>query len=335
MSATPGKIDTHHHVIPPGYISMLESNNIKESMGVSFPDWDAEKSLSFMKKHDIEMAVTSISSPGVYFKDEEFSKDLARLCNEYMFNLKNSYPKRFGGFASLPLPDVKGALTELKYALDELKLDGVCLLSNYQGKYLGDIDYDEIFVELNKRKSIVFIHPTDPGENFDSKLGIPNALIEAPFDTTRTVGNLIFTGTIERYPDIRYILSHGGGTIPYLAWRLALIEYGHENKKPPILKSLYDFIIKGGPESGLKILKDMYYDTALTSSPYALKALQEFAGPGRIVFGSDFPFAKVSSLVTNNLRKYNDFSAEEFKLIDYKNCNELFPQLFDNEPEQA
>jgi predicted TIM-barrel fold metal-dependent hydrolase len=321
------RIDVHHHIIPSEYVTELKKIGITEAFGVAFPEWSPEKSLAFMKKEGIATAITSISTPGVYFKDDAFSRNLARSCNEYMAELKRKYSGKFGGFASMPLPDVKGALDELKYALDDLKLDGVCLMTHYKGKYLGNKEFEEVFKELNQRKSVVFIHPTDPVGAYDPELGISNALIEAPFETTRAVTNLIYTGTTDRYADIRYILSHGGGTIPYLAWRIALIKYGQENKKTPILRSLYDLIIKGGPESGLKILKNMHYDTALTSSPYALKALQEFAGPLRIVFGSDFPFAKVARIVAKNLRKYNDFSEEEFMAIDNKNCLELFPNL--------
>jgi len=116
--------------------------------------------------------------------------------------------------------------------------------------------------------------------------------------------------------------------VSYLTPGFCLIKYAQENKNPPILKSLYDFLIKGGPESGLKILKNMYYDTALTAGPYALKALQEFAGPSRIVFGSDFPFAKkLAPIVAKDSRKYFDFSEEEFEAVDNKNCLELFPHM--------
>lgn len=324
------RIDVHHHILPPEYVLKLKEIGVTEAYGIPFPEWGPEKSMAFMKKVGIATAITSISTPGVYFRDDEFSRDLARSCNEYMAELKHKYPGKFGGFASIPLPDVKGALDELKYALDELKLDGVCLLTHYKGKYLGNHEFDEFFKELNRRKAVVYIHPTDPAGQYDPELGMSNALIEAPFETTRAVTNLIYTGSTDRYPDICYILSHGGGTIPYLAWRVALVKYAQENKKPPLLKSLYDFIIRGNPESGLKILRSMYYDTALTSSPYALKALQEFVGPSRIVFGSDYPFAKLAPIVAKNLRKYTDFSDEDFETVDYKNCLELFPRLEKN-----
>jgi predicted TIM-barrel fold metal-dependent hydrolase len=321
------KIDVHHHILPENYISKLKEIGITEAIGVSFPEWNPERSLKFMKKVGIDTAITSISSPGVCFKDDDFSRGLARLCNNEMAELKRKYPGKFGGFASVPLPNIDSALDEIRYALDDLRLDGVCLMTHYEGKYLGCREFNEMFDELNTRKAIVYIHPTDPTSTYDSGLNISNALIEAPFETTRAVTNLIYSGTTDRCPNIRYILSHGGGTVPYLAWRIALIKYGQENKKPPLLRSLYDFIIKGGPESGLKILRSMYYDTALTSSPYALRALHEFVGPTKIVFGSDFPFAKMASIVAKNLEKFEGFSKEDLNSVYHLNCLELFAYL--------
>lgn len=321
------RIDVHHHIIPEEYVKRLAGIGITESYGIPFPKWNSDKSLAFMKKVGIDVAVLSVSTPGVYFEDDAFSRELARTCNAHMAEVKDRHPGRFGGFASVPLPDIEGAVEELRYALDDLQLDGVCLFTNYEGKYLGDEIFEDFFKELNERRAVVFIHPTDPAEAYDPKLGIPNAIIEAPFETTRAVTNLIYTGVTDRYPGIRYILSHGGGTIPYIGWRLALVKYIQKNKKPPVLKSLYEFLIKGGPEAGLEILRSMYYDTATTTSSYALKAMQEFVGARRIVFGSDFPFDKVAPIVARNLRKYTDFSEEDFEAINYKNCLELFPSF--------
>ena len=280
-----------------------------------------------MKKIGIQKVIVSITSPGVYFKDnKDSSMEIARLTNEYMAQLKKDYPSKFGAYASIPLGFVKESIEELKYALDILKLDGVCLLTNYDGTYLGDEKFDEFFDELNKRDAICFIHPTDPGEQLDPKLqekGIPNSLIEVTFETTRVAANLIYSGSLDKYKRIRYILSHGGGTIPYLAWRLALINYGQKNKRTPVLRALYDFLVKGAPERGLDALRGMYYDTALTSGSYTLNTLNEFVGTSRIVFGSDFPMAKVAPIVAKQLDKHPEFSKEDHEKINYKNVDEL------------
>lgn len=322
------KVDVHHHVFPEEYVKRLASIGITESYGQPFPKWTGGKSLALMKKLGIDIAIMSITTPGVSLKDDEFSKDLARLCNEYLAEMKNDYPGRLGGLASIPLANVQNAIEELRYALDELNLDGICLFTHYNGKYLGDKAFEGFFQELNKRKVVVDIHPTDPIGQYDPKLEVANSLIEAPFETTRAVTNLIHTGTTDRYPDIEYILSHGGGTIPYLAWRIALSKYARKETRPSVPRMIYEFVIEGGPESGLKILRSMHYDTALTSSPYALKAMQELVGPSHIVFGTDLPFSeKVAPLAVKDLQKYTGFSEEDREAINYKNCLKLFPQL--------
>ena len=327
MQSTKMKIDVQHHIIPQVYVDKLAHIGITEAFGVPFPKWSPEASLRFMKKVGIEVGVMSISSPGVCFRDEEFSKDLARDCNEFMATTKCLHPGRFGGFAAVPLEYPEASLGEIRYALDELSLDGVGLLSQYKGKYLGDERFDTVMAELNSRNAVVYIHPSDPADAYDPKLGIPNALIEAPFETTRTVANLMYNGTTDRYPDIRFILAHGGGTIPFLAWRMGLIQYAQKGKRTPILRTLYDLMVKSAPETGLKIIRKMYVDTGLTSGPAALKALKEFPGPSRIVFGSDFPFAKVAPIVAKNLSKDGDFTDPELEAIFHGNCQKLFPQF--------
>lgn len=328
MTEKYGRIDVQHHIAPPEYVSMLKEIGITEAFGQPILVGTPEKSLAFMKKAGIATAIASVSTPGVYFKNDEFSRKLTHICNEYYAKLKKDHPGKFGGFASLPLPDVPGSLIELSYALDELKLDGVVLLSNYQGKYLGSSEFNKLFEELDRRKVVVFIHPTDPKGEYNPKLGMPNSLIEAPFETTRAVANLIYTGTLDKYQNIRFILAHGGGTIPYLGWKTALIQYIQKDKKPAILASLYDFFIKGGPETGLKKLKNMYYDTALASNQITIKALKEFAGPKQIVFGSDFPFgSKFVPWAIKDIEKHSGFNAEELAAVDYQNCHKLFPPL--------
>ena len=253
-----GKIDVHHHISPQFYVEKLKSIGITKSYGQAFPKWNTEASFAFMKKMGIDVAMLSFSTPGVSLKDEAFSKGLARQCNEYISDLKKKYPGRFGGFAAIPLLYMQSSVEELVYALDILKLDGVCLFTHYNGKYLGDNDFEDLFKELNKRKAVVYIHPTDPIGQYDAKLEIANSLIEAPFETTRAATNLIYSGTIDRFPNIKYILSHGGGAVPFLAWRIALSNYANKEARPNAIRMIYDWVIKDGPESGLKLLKNMY-----------------------------------------------------------------------------
>jgi 6-methylsalicylate decarboxylase len=223
------KIDVHHHIFPKNYVDTLIKAGVKSTLGIDFPKWTPETSLKVMDKNGIKMAILSITAPGVYFPNVEFpqgfSEKLARMTNETIAEIKNKYSGRFGGFATIPLLNSDASIEELNYALDTLHLDGVCLMTNYNGKYLGDELFEPFFEELNRKKVVIYIHPTDPDEQFNPGLEFPNALIEAPFDTTRAVANLMYSGTFDRYPDIKYILSHGGGALPFLAWRVSMIEY--------------------------------------------------------------------------------------------------------------
>ena len=297
---TQNKIDVHHHIFPKEYVNAVKEAGVEKTLGAEFPEWTVETSFKKMKENGIKIAMLSISSPGIYFQGakvpEGLPERLARMTNEIIADTKNRYPESFGGFATIPLLNQQAALNELRYALDSLKLDGVCLFTNYNGKYLGDESFEPFFQELNRRKAVVYIHPTDPGDQYDFGLGMPNALIEAPFDTTRAVANLMYKGVLDRCPDIKYILSHGGGTIPYIAWRLAAIEYGQDGKKTPLIRTFYDFLVKREPATGLKHLRNMYYDTANVSGEYAVKTLQAFAGPGHIVFGTDLCISKLAPI---------------------------------------
>jgi predicted TIM-barrel fold metal-dependent hydrolase len=218
-----GRIDVHHHILPEEYVARLKAVGITTAIGVDFPDWSPKVSLDFMKKNGIDKAIISISTPGVNIKDRAFSKDLARFCNEYSAKLKSDYPDKFDAFAVLPLYETEDALNEMEYALDTLHLAGVALLTNVEGIYLGDPKYDALFAELDRREVVVHIHPHDPPFGTIPNLKFPNALVEAPFDTTRAVANMVYNGTLDKYKKIKLILSHARGALPVRAWRAALI----------------------------------------------------------------------------------------------------------------
>ena len=275
----PFRVDIHHHIIPDFYTSALKEIGVEAAHGEGFPRWSQNESLETMDKYRIEAAILSISSPGVFFGDSKISKKLARQCNEYFAQLVNSSPNRFGFFAALPIPAVEFAVEEAIYALDTLKADGIGLLASSGDKFLGDPDFDELMSELNNRKAVVYIHPNIHPSSTGLNVNIPGFYIEFLFDTTRAVTNLIFTGTMERYPNIHWILPHAGGTIPYIAWRLSLA-----NLDPKVLEK--------APRGVLAYLKSFYYDTALSTSPYAMHTLKELVGTRQILFGSDFPYAR-------------------------------------------
>ncbi len=311
------KIDVHAHILPDFYISYLAKMGVTGNTGakgMELPAWNVEQHLALMDKHGIQAAITSVTAPGVFFGDEKAATDMARQCNEFSAKMIKDYPGRFGSFAILPLPDVGAAIAEMNYAFDTLKMDGVTMLTSIDNKYLGDPDFDPIFYELNRRKAIVFIHPTIPPHRDNLKLSTPDFVVEFVFDTTRAVANLVFSGTLERYPDIRFIISHAGGAIPYLAYRMQLGWFTAEN--PP-------------PNDPVVYLKKLYFDTALSASPHNLRSLQELADPSHIVYGSDYPFAPetVTQMTNDGVHSYDGFDEKSLSLLYKKNVIQLFPRF--------
>jgi len=321
-----GRIDIHHHILPEEYVAKLKGIGITTALSREFPDWSPKKALDFMRKNGISKAITSISTPGVSIKDRAFSKDLARLCNEYSAKLISDYPDRFDAFAVLPLYDVEDALKETEYALDTLHLAGVALLTHIDGIYLGDPKYDDLFAELDRREVVVHIHPHDPPFGTIPNLKFPNAIIEGPFDTTRAITNMIYTGAMDRYKKIKFILSHAGGALPFLAWRIALLEY-QQTKKSLKFQALYDFLMtKRGPSAGLKALSRLYYDTAVAANPYALRSVQELADTSHILFGTDYVWGQswLTPIFIKALREYDGFSEADLAGVEGENANRLF-----------
>ena len=228
----PNHIDVHHHLVPDFYRKALTKLKIKTAGGFPLPAWSPLQSQKFMDNFGIGTAILSISSPGIHFGDDAAARDISRQSNEYCAKVISDNPSRFGAFAVLPLPDVNGSLKEAEYALDTLKLDGVVMLaSQSDGTFLGDRKYDDLLAELDKRKTVVYVHPTTHPTSKELQLNIPEGIIEFPFDTSRAAFNLVWTGAAERYSNIRYILSHAGGTVPFLAWRFSLLDYDYRFKK--------------------------------------------------------------------------------------------------------
>jgi predicted TIM-barrel fold metal-dependent hydrolase len=319
MSPELNRIDIHHHIVPPEYAKALADLGITESAGIPFPHWSAETALDVMDRQGIKAAITSISYPGVYFGDVAFARDLARRCNEISARLISDHSQRFGAFAVLPLPDVKASLLELEYALDTLQLDGVTLLSSIGKEYLGDPSFDALHSELNRRRAVVFVHPAVPPGSDVPKLILPPSLIEFTFDTTRAAASLLFSGTLERYPDIRFILSHAGGTVPYLAWRISLGEWLPE-------------ISRRVPQGAITYIKRLYYDTALSTSRYTLRSLQELIDISHILFGSDYPFLPEPAVAAtiSDFQSYDGFTEQDRGAIEWANALSLFPRLRQN-----
>ncbi|AJY75536.1 amidohydrolase family protein [Paenibacillus beijingensis] len=317
-------IDMHHHFIPEEYVRALESRGITEGGGVPLArlDWSPDKSLQMMDANQIGTAFVSLSAPGVYFGDQAFADELARMCNDYAAGMIRDYPGRFGAFATLPLPGTEQALRELEFALDTLHMDGVALLTNYGGTYLGDSMFEDLLAELNRRKAVVFIHPEVSPTSKDIRIDFPGWLLEFVFDTTRAVTNLALSGALDRYPDIHFILSHMGGTVPFLAERLALGSC-FKSKEVSIEG------LKREREHIRGLLAGFYYDTALNASSYAFGSLLKFADAGHVLYGSDYIFAPemLGAVYQEDLGDMKELSEQDKKGIFYENASGLFPRL--------
>jgi len=318
MNTKPKRIDVHHHILPPNFVSALNSLNIPWTGGPEVPSWSLQQAHDMMGAMGIDAAVAS-PSPGVYWGgDTGFAVKLARETNEFVADVVRDDSEHFGGFATIPLPDVGASLEEVEYAYDTLGLDGVVLYTSQGDRYLGDRSYDPFFEELDRRKAIVFIHPTTIPPGADATgLTIPFGVAEFTFDTTRAVMNMLYSGTLERYPSIRYIVSHAGGTIPYLAWRIAGASY---------LPELRD---RASKTDGLALLQKLYYDTALSTSEFVFGALKEFVPMSQVLFGSDFPYIGPAVLQAERYGLENSKVLDDAAraAIDRGNALTLFPRF--------
>lgn len=315
MQHEPGLIDVHHHAIPPTYRAALGDK--VAIPGVDYPTWSPEESLEVMDRHGIAASVLSVTAPGVTFAEGAESHRLAREVNEYYAALIAEHPGRFGAFAILPLPDVAAAKDELTYAIDELGLDGVGLLTSYGNRYLGDPEFEPLLAEIADRGLPVHVHPGTPPAKDVATFDLPPSLYDFTFETTRTVVDLLFSGTLERLPHLKLIVSHAGGTLPFLAQRLT---YG-----PTIGK----YLTERAPKDVVGALRGLYYDIAMSANRFALPALTELAAPDRILFGSDFPFMPAAHTTENveGFRTYAGWNAEQRTAIGRTNALKLFPRL--------
>ena len=272
-------IDTHHHLLPDFFWQETENAHVPVG-GLAPLRWSKEASLSFMDDAGIDVAVLSVSTPGVHTGDSGKASALARRCNEFSATLVASRPDRFASFACLPLPDVEASLEELSYAVDVLGLDGFVLFTNSNGVYLGDPVLEPVFQELERRHAVVFVHPNPSPDAVAHSLGLPDNLLDFPTDTNRAVAQMHYTGRFARTPHVKYIFSHAGGSIPYLAARFAIIDE-------------IDFIA-GAEQRGTAadMFRRMYWDTALAASDPVLHMLRDVAGINQVMYGTDFPYQR-------------------------------------------
>jgi predicted TIM-barrel fold metal-dependent hydrolase len=308
--------DTHHHMLPDFFYQ--ETNDVHAPVGGLTPmAWTKGASISFMDDAGIDIAVLSVSTPGVHIGDGQKAKRLARRCNEFLAEIIQQRPDRFAGFACLPLPDVDSSLSELTYAIDELDLDGVVAFTNANGVYLGDPSLDLVFQELERRKCVVYVHPNASPDPIAHTLGLPDNLIDFTTDTNRVVAQMHYSNRFARTPSVRYIFSHAGGSIPYMAARFAIIdEMGY---------------VRGGDERGTaaEMFRRMYWDTALSASDPVLRMLRDVAGIEQVLYGTDFPYLRRDLAVGSKLRILQSTELNDREKTDIlgSNASRLFPRL--------
>jgi predicted TIM-barrel fold metal-dependent hydrolase len=317
MTTNPRRIDVHHHVLPPAFMADLKRQGIAWTGGPVLFDWNVPIALEMMERQGIATAIAS-AVPSVHWGDQKSANHFARVSNDYLAEIVRKDPAHFGGLGTLPLPDVAESLGEVRRIYDELKMDGLILFSSQANTYLGDPSYEELYQELDRRRAVALIHPTTapPGATVP-KITVPWGIVEFVADTSRAVANLLYNGVLERYPNIRFIVSHAGGFVPYIALRMAL--------SGDHLPGMKDNIPKGT----LHYLKRLYYDTTLSTSEQVLAALGEFVPTSQVLFGSDYPLVpeEVVRLERSMLETSNVLDDAARSAIDRDNALALFPRF--------
>ena len=309
---SPARIDVHQHVVPPFWAEALPLHGGDPS-GWKTPDWSPDAAIEFMDSLGIATGILSLTAPGIVGWHDEERRTMARRVNDYTAGLVAERPDRFGNFATLPLPDIDGALRELARAIEDLGADGVVLFSNYDGTYLGDPSLAPLWAELARRDVVVFVHPTKPDIPIIN--GMPGPMIDYPFDTTRTAVHMVLGGVFERHPDLRIILSHAGGFLPYAAERFAQIGALLDPERPASA-ILGDF-------------RRFHVDTALSASAPTIAGLLAFTPRSQILFGSDFPYAPAAlgKTFTAMLDAAPGLSEQDRAAISRGNAGSLFARL--------
>jgi predicted TIM-barrel fold metal-dependent hydrolase len=306
------RIDVHHHYGPPTWVEAMKGNKLLQ---VANTTWTAEKSLEDMDRGGASAAVISITNPGIYLGDKPQAVRLARECNEFGAKVVQGHPTRFGLFAAMPLPDVDATLKEIAYAYDQIHADGVCFMTSFGDTWLGNAAYRPVFEELNRRNAVVFVHPTAADCCRSLNYGVAPGSMEYGTDTTRAITDVCFSGYAAHFANIRWIWSHGGGSMPFLAGRISGASAAHKEQMP---------------NGMMAELKKMYYDLAGAANPGVVASLRQLVTPDKILFGTDFPPGGHILEQAQAIRELKMFNDAELKLVERENAVKLIPRLKNN-----
>ncbi len=305
------RIDVHCHMIPPFWAEALAAKIGKPSWGT--PDWSRESALAVMDRLGVQMSMLSLSAPSVTPWDGAERIEMVQRINDFGAGLRSQNPGRFGMFATLPMPDVDATLLAIAHAYDHYHANGVVLLSSYAGQYLGEPRFAPVWDELNRRKAVVFIHPGSP--ELKPMPGIPQPVVDFPMDSTRNAVSMVHAGILHRSKDLKVILSHSGGFLPFAATRFSLL--------------LHKYALKDRSQADLYAdFKKFYLDTALSASD-PMPSLLQFAEPGHIAFGSDNPYISPDeqAMFTRGMEEFPGLKTRQLESINQAGL--LFPGLFE------
>jgi predicted TIM-barrel fold metal-dependent hydrolase len=308
----PHRIDVHHHISPPTWLDAVKKAKLDNP---PLANWSPQKSLDDMDKAGIATAMASPTTPQVNFlaHDKDTAARIARESNEYTKKLMSDHPGRFGLFAMLPLPHIDASLNEIAYSFDTLKADGVGMMTSYGDKWLGYPEFAPVWEELNRRKATVYTHPTGANCCVNLVHGIGESTVEFGADTTRTIVSLIFSGTSQRFKDINWIFSHGGGALTAFAERLQT-----QMVNTPPYKGKFTRAIVDGE------LDRFYYDTAQIANAVTIYALARLVPVSQIVYGTDFPYRTGLDHTTGVAAA---FSGADLLAVERENALRIIPRL--------
>ena len=309
-----GVMDVHSHIITPEFVSALENEGRLMDEGFPLPKYNVENHLKWMDEAGVQTSVLTLAAP------QPSSAQTIRQTNEAAARIKKEHPGRFLFCAALPLPNVDAAISEVIYALDTLKADGIKLATNVGGQYLGAPELDTLFSVLNERKAVIILHPHRPVPvNKLVMQQTPLAMQEYLSETTRAVSNMISRNVLARYNNIKVVVPHCGAYLPLAIPRMRSLTPVMQTNK---MVGEIDY------EANLRAL---YYDLAGAHSPEVIRMLLTITTPDHLLYGSDYPYV-APQVLTQSLARMKDYLSKEpdlapFKeMILWKNAKWLFGQ---------
>lgn len=301
------RIDVHGHYFPPAYQQLLRRHHMDLLDGVKGPAWSLQQQWEYMVQLNISCTTLSLSSPHLHLGDSAEAVETARACNEYGAELTRQYPNQFVALASLPLPEIEASIQEIRYCREVLGLQGFAMLTSFSGIYIGNKMLEPVMEELNRKPTLVTIHPTPPRQQaLCVAEELPAPVMEYFIETTRSVVNMLLKGTLRRYPNLRFVVPHGGAFLTVLSdrlFRLANVLLPNQNLDIP------------------GDLARLYYDLAGFSMPKQFDLLRSVTDDSHLLYGSDSPFTSLP------------ICEEQAKTMDEKLGPDLAEQIYQKNPQ--